>query len=395
MSLSAPTITILKSIGNDLVNLIVCLSVQTVMITVYSMLVMKTTYILLRLRARTQGKMGPLVMLAVVLLMYLTTVTCWVIGLVNMVAEVRITLVKDSDVDLDAKYNEAREFSARRLEAIDLLYGYLTCLGDGVIVWRVYAFWATSHLRHVIMIVPIALVLAGIACSMMLTYCIGHLGPGEIVLGAVLHPPFCRDIQTVSYAIPAATTAAATFLIIIKVWSLVKFSKENKIYDSRMSRKSRLENIVILLVESGIAYFLFFLAQVIQIAPDVRDAINRRPNLAFATNVFIYQTSSIVGMYPTVIICLVHANRSAMDTTLCTTTGGRDSSKAIGGSGRRAPISLGSFRAVVQDLSTSTTTGADLESRRDPEETFGLQALHASMPAGQDAIHGLEQKDLK
>ncbi|KAF9266196.1 hypothetical protein L218DRAFT_858698, partial [Marasmius fiardii PR-910] len=321
-------------------------------------------------RKRNPVKNGPIIMLLVVFLMYLINVTCLIIDLVDLVAEVRITLVKDPEVDLDAKYAKSRDFTARRLAAVDVLYGYLvsfcliqTCLGDSVIIWRVYAFWASSHVRHLVMRISCAFGYT-LACSMMLTYCVGRLGPGEIVLGAVLHPQFCRDIQTVSYAVPAATTAIATLLIIIKVWNLVGLSSENRIYDTRVSRRSRLENVVILLIESGVVYFLFFLAQVIEVAPVVRDAINLRPNLRFATNVFIYQTSGIVGLYPTLIICLVHTDRSAMNTTLYTVTERDSRVPPQPGNRKIDPISLGSFRAVIPDLSTTESmTGGDLESR--------------------------------
>ncbi|EEB96450.1 hypothetical protein MPER_04416, partial [Moniliophthora perniciosa FA553] len=85
------------------------------------------------------------------------------------------------------------------------------------------------------------------------------------------------NVQTVSYAAPAATTAVATFLIGIKVWDYLRTSKVRAVEDK--------------------------LAQVILTIPAVKDAINLRPNLRFATTVYSYQTSSIVGMYPTIIIC--------------------------------------------------------------------------------------------
>ncbi|EEB96832.1 hypothetical protein MPER_03961, partial [Moniliophthora perniciosa FA553] len=286
------------------------------------------------------AKKVPIVTLAVVAIMYLICLTLWIIDLVLIVAEIRITLVKDPEVDLDVKYNRALDFMTHRIAAEDLLYSYLehytkTFLGDGVIVWRVYAFWASgnwknAHRRVVFIIVS----------SMMLTYCVTRLG-GEIVLGAYHNPAFCRKIQTLSYSTPAATTAVATILIGFKAWSFLRLSKEDGVVDARLSRKSKAESIVVLLLESGLAYFLFFLAQAIQIAPSVKNSINAQANLRFATRVFSYQTSLIVGMYPTIIICLVHAQRSTMDTTVYSTNS--SDSKVFG---RRVPISLDSFRAA-------------------------------------------------
>ncbi|KAF9256585.1 hypothetical protein L218DRAFT_936449 [Marasmius fiardii PR-910] len=367
---------LLQKIGNELVTIVVCTVTQTALFAVYSVLVIKTASILLKIRKGNSGRMGPLVTLAVVLLMYFMVFTLWIIDLVNTVGEIRITLVKDPDVALDIKYAQASDFVARRIAAIDAIYGYLTCIGDGVIIWRVYAFWASSHVRYIIIAFPIALLLASVACSIMLTYCVGRLG-GNIVLGSFVDPEFCRKIQTVSYAIPAVTTAITTILIAIKLWTLIDFSGANGIFNARLSKTSRLWTIVIVLIETGVAYFLFFLAQAIPIAPSINDAIFARPGLAFAMEVFSYQTSSIVGMYPTIIICLVHAKRSAMDTALVSATLNEHKSK-IPGHGR-APISLGSFRAV--DPTRSTSTGGDLESQA---EASNLGILHVRPPGHED-----------
>jgi hypothetical protein len=109
-----------------------------------------------------------------------------------------------------------------------------TFLGDCVIIWRVYAFWAPGNWK-LAMILPILLLLTSLgrfmyinpwdfaevslilatASSMMLTYCVARLG-GQILLGAYRDPAFCRNIQVISYAAPAATTAVATILIGIK-----------------------------------------------------------------------------------------------------------------------------------------------------------------------------------
>ncbi|KAF9254468.1 hypothetical protein L218DRAFT_1045587 [Marasmius fiardii PR-910] len=299
--------------------------------------------------------------MAAVFFMYVIALTTWTINLVNIVGELRITLVKDPDVPLDIKYEWQSNFGLHRIAIIGPLYGYMTCIGDAVIIWRVYAFWASSNIRHIIMVLPIALLVGSLACATMLSYCVGRLG-GEIVLGTFEHPVFCRKIQTASYVFPAATTAIATLFIVIKVWALLSFARANGMSKTRLSKRSRLETIVILLIETGVAYFLFFLAQVILIAPSIKGPLDASPSLTFAGNVFSEQTSSIVGMYPTFIICLVHTNRSAMDTSMFS-AGTEDSSRTAGHRrGAAPPVSLGSFRAVdpVQSHDTSNT---DLESR--------------------------------
>ncbi|KAK7037496.1 hypothetical protein VNI00_010988 [Paramarasmius palmivorus] len=197
----------------------------------------------------------------------------------------------------------------------------------------------------------------------MLTYCVARLG-GNIVLGAFRDPAFCRNTQAISYAAPAATTAVATILIGIKARTYFRVSRQYGLGDTRLSKRSKAEGIVVLLLESGLAYFLFFLAQVITVIPSVKSALNADPNLRFATSVFSYQTSCIVGMYPTIIICLVHARRSVMDSSTLRSSEYHSSIR-----GRKTPIALGGFRSAPE---SSVPTSRDVESR---EEEVDLQVF--------------------
>ncbi|KAI3621335.1 hypothetical protein WG66_014561 [Moniliophthora roreri] len=356
MSSIVDSTAILRNIGNDLVKSTVAIAVKGVLITVYSVLVLKAGTILLGNRKRQSARKVPIVTMTVVAIMYLLCLTLSIIDLVLLVAETRITLVKDPEDDLNVKYERARGFMAPR-----------TVLGDGVIVWRVYAFWALSNWRIAAMIAPIALLLTSFALSIILTHCVVNLN-GSIVLGSFNDPPFCRDVQIVSYATPAATTAIATFLIGIKVWNYLRISRAHGVDDLRLSTRSRAESIIVLLLESGLAYFVFFLAQVILATPAVKDAINLHPGLQFAQTVFSYQSSSIVGMYPTIIICLVHAQRSAIDTMVYSADGS-------GSSDDGREVTSIAFSSFQTDLNTARE---DVESRPKQVDSYVFKAASSS-----------------
>uniref|UniRef100_A0A0W0FXA6 Uncharacterized protein n=1 Tax=Moniliophthora roreri TaxID=221103 RepID=A0A0W0FXA6_MONRR len=343
MSSIVDSTAILRNIGNDLVKSTVAIAVKGVLITVYSVLVLKAGTILLGNRKRQSARKVPIVTMTVVAIMYLLCLTLSIIDLVLLVAETRITLVKDPEDDLN------------------------TVLGDGVIVWRVYAFWALSNWRIAAMIAPIALLLTSFALSIILTHCVVNLN-GSIVLGSFNDPPFCRDVQIVSYATPAATTAIATFLIGIKVWNYLRISRAHGVDDLRLSTRSRAESIIVLLLESGLAYFVFFLAQVILATPAVKDAINLHPGLQFAQTVFSYQSSSIVGMYPTIIICLVHAQRSAIDTMVYSADGS-------GSSDDGREVTSIAFSSFQTDLNTARE---DVESRPKQVDSYVFKAASSS-----------------
>jgi hypothetical protein len=69
----------------------------------------------------------PIVTLVVVILMYIMCLALWVIDLVILIGETRMTLIKDPDVDLEVKYGRAIDFMTPRIAAIDAIYAYLVC----------------------------------------------------------------------------------------------------------------------------------------------------------------------------------------------------------------------------------------------------------------------------
>lgn len=135
-----------------------------------------------------------------------------------------------------------RRFCMPSWYAIRSLYTYgansrnlsQTNIGDGVIIWRVYAFYS-SRKERLVLLIPLAFLLGSIcassylriytckahgqleATSITLTYCSARLGAG-IELGTYQHPAFCRNIQMASYCTALATTAVATALISYKAW---------------------------------------------------------------------------------------------------------------------------------------------------------------------------------
>ena len=50
-----------------------------------------------------------------------------------------------------------------------------------------------------------------------LTYCVAVTG-SDIVLGTFENPAFCKNVQTVTYVMPCATTLIATILISATAW---------------------------------------------------------------------------------------------------------------------------------------------------------------------------------
>ncbi|KAJ7814299.1 hypothetical protein B0H13DRAFT_1664850, partial [Mycena leptocephala] len=248
--------------------------------------------------------------MAAILTMFVIALVLWTLDVVKFIVETKITLVEDSDDTIEDKYERALAFIFRLAAAEDALYAYMALLGDAIIIYRVWMLKA--YYRLWVFFIPFA--------TLMLTYCVAIAG-SEIILGNFENPAFCRNVQMVTYAMPLATTTVATILLGITTWSdsfLYNWplSRHNVCTSSDLTNKSRRregERILLLLVESGFLYFLFFAIQVVEDIPQVHSWIETQTGVSFAFMMYAYCSSVIVGIYPTILIVLAHSKRGVID----------------------------------------------------------------------------------
>ncbi|KAG6902333.1 hypothetical protein C0995_001370 [Termitomyces sp. Mi166 len=188
--------------------------------------------------------------------MFLIASTLLGIDLANYVTTITDSFIHNPDLSIDGRYENASDITFKRVVVIDALYGYMTVLGDIIVVWRVYAFWRHGKQRWVLVFLC-AMLLGSLITTFLLTYCVAVLGT-DIFDGSFQKPAFCRNIQTTSYAMPAATTFVATVLIGIATWEYRRMIRPNI---TKGSQRTRAEKVMLLLIESGFLYFLFFVRQ--------------------------------------------------------------------------------------------------------------------------------------
>ncbi|KAI0323939.1 hypothetical protein GY45DRAFT_498714 [Cubamyces sp. BRFM 1775] len=294
-----------QSIGTNLLHSFVAVTVKTFLIAVYAILVLETARLLLK-ETRTRVSVCTCI---VVFLMFGLDLALWMIDIRNVVIAIQMTLLSTSAAPLSDIWFVAEKEILRLASVEDVVYSYLTILGDTIIIWRVYAFWSRGQER-LALIIPVAFLLGSLSTSKMLSYCAAQLG-SDIALGTFQHPAFCRNIQTASYSTTLATTGVATILIGYKAWAyrqsyLEAFGK------TACQSRTRPQMIMLVLVESGVIYMLFFAVQIIMSLPSVNQFIEERPALTLALTIYQYSSSLIVGIYPTVIVVLVKSKRSVL-----------------------------------------------------------------------------------
>ncbi|KAH9895608.1 hypothetical protein C8Q73DRAFT_644628 [Cubamyces lactineus] len=374
--MSSADASVWQSIGTNLLNSFVAVTVETFLIAVYSILVFETARLLLR---KTPTRVSAYTCI-VVFLMFGLALVLWMIDIHNLVTVIKMTLLSTSMAPLSDVYDGAVRKTLRLASVEDVVYSYMTILGDTIIIWRVYAFWSRGK-EKLVLIVPIAFWFGSISTSMMLSYCAARLG-ADITLGTYQHPAFCRNIQTTSYSTTFMTTGVATILIGYKAWAYRKSHLEAFGTTSRYTR-NRTQKLMLLLLESGVIYMFVFAVQVIMSVSSVNNGIEKQPALALALTIYQYCLSIIVGIYPTVIVVLVNSKHSLLSNSES------QSSTAHGGIKFRSTIDTSTcmtqsthYTADSSAMHTSTTRGApppttvDLyEMSRMPREGKASEAL--------------------
>ncbi|KAJ7819271.1 hypothetical protein B0H14DRAFT_3737909 [Mycena olivaceomarginata] len=363
-------VSVLQGVGRDWVHGFIAISHHTFWMTVYAALVIRASFILFRkdrrnLRTYIFFSLAIFTMFAIALIL-------WTLDLTTFILEGKLVLMRlqpgDSISDKLASANK-RIFSV--ISAQDALYAYMSLLGDAIIIHRYY---------------PLAV------ATVLLTYCVAVAG-SEIVLGSFEKPAFCKNVQEVTYIMPMATTAVTTLMIghtAWKHWSIVAphySTGSSNANSSTKKQRSQVERILILLVESGFFYFLFFLIQVIGDIPIVEDTINSSTTLTILMMMFDYSSSTFVvcfprfppspgpplnipqGIYPTMIVILAHSKHAVIDEATVRTDGsvGQMSSIHIGQLQASNTESESTFPVGLREEIELGESGFDNDSRSQTE----------------------------
>ncbi|GJF00164.1 hypothetical protein PsYK624_164430 [Phanerochaete sordida] len=349
-----------QTVGHDLIQTIVAVTAETFVVAIYSVLVVKTGRLLLR-SSRTKVS---LYTCAAVFVMFILDVALWIIDVRNLITEVRMTLLSTPTDTLSDNYDAALSNMLRLVSVEDIVYAYMTIVGDGVIIWRVYAFWSNGRER-LVLFVPLAFLLGSFTTAFMITYCGSRLG-ADIVIGTFQHPAFCRNIQTASYSMTLATTAVATALIAFKTW---QYRRTYLSAFGSSGPKSRTQRVMLMLIESGILYMLFFIVQVVTSVGSVNARIELNVRSTFAFTIYQYISSSIVGLYPTIVVLLVHSKHSILKSQAETSR-----TAVVFKQGRGA----GESRTAYSTANTATFTSSPVHVMTDDADVYEMaSAKHA------------------
>ncbi|KZV70602.1 hypothetical protein PENSPDRAFT_752405 [Peniophora sp. CONT] len=307
-TLSDSDVDTLSSIGHATVESIVCLVVEAILYTVYFVLVVFVGRILLNFKSRTKPS---IVIFAIILSMFMLDTAICIIDVHNAIKTITSTLYPAS---------QSSESLADRYDNLPLpwiienaMTGFMANLGDAIIVWRTWAFYRGPRERWLLLI-PASLLVGSSTSASLLAYCVARFEATN-ELDYYADTPFCATmapIQGFSLELPPmvmATTFTATAMICWKTWIYRRTIKSNL----RLNKKTLVEKVMIILIESGVLYALFFLQYLISSTVTVSALELSTPQLQFAANIWTYMTNHIMGAYPVVVVILVRSQRSYID----------------------------------------------------------------------------------
>ncbi|KAL0571575.1 hypothetical protein V5O48_010394, partial [Marasmius crinis-equi] len=172
-------------------------------------------------------------------------------------------------------------------------------LGDAVVIWRAWVLCQNTRMQKLVY-VPIVMLLTGFAFMIIALNCLGSNGYGgqsAIPVGSRT----CQWGEPIAWGISLVTNFFSTSLIAVRAWQHRQFLRK-----SAALRGSRSEKILIILVESGFIYCLFWLSQL--------NLFFEKPlDMSFVNFLSVFLNAigdQISGMYPTFIIILVSKHRS-------------------------------------------------------------------------------------
>ncbi|KIK52484.1 hypothetical protein GYMLUDRAFT_966471 [Collybiopsis luxurians FD-317 M1] len=174
-------------------------------------------------------------------------------------------------------------------------------LGDAIVIWRAGALWKFNIPIMIIMLVPL---LADFATTLFFIGCEGRADWWYI---AGTEPKSCNVAQRGMFLLSFSTNVVAVFCIAVKAWvhrhAFIAMPDSVSSSSSWSKFRSPAQKIIILFLESGFIYMLFWAACSFTYFPFV---LGVESPAYFMTTLFNSIRYQIVGLYPTAIVLLVH-----------------------------------------------------------------------------------------
>ncbi|EIM89807.1 uncharacterized protein STEHIDRAFT_137465 [Stereum hirsutum FP-91666 SS1] len=278
---------------------IVALVVETGLYGAFIVLLLYAAHILRRKQPRTWAHTA---MFLTSVLMFLMSSTLWSLDIVNIILPMRQIFDK-TEAGIEKSYsnlNQIRWFWQSFVFTLEFV------VGDSVVTWRACSLW--NYQKRVVLPFVISLV----ACTVTAFVYVGCVADND--WNYLKRPASCQNMETASFYLSLAINGLATFAIAFKAWQFRKDIRNFNPGPGRSNERARRwtfsERIILLLIESGMIYLAIWLSKLYTY---IRSPSTGTLPGEFAVSVLNSMGNQVVGLYPTIIIVLVHQKRTLWD----------------------------------------------------------------------------------
>ncbi|KAJ8089227.1 hypothetical protein PM082_014475 [Marasmius tenuissimus] len=178
-------------------------------------------------------------------------------------------------------------------------------VGDSIVLWRV---WALCVFDRKPVYISMSFLLGTIICSLGYVGCVAHDNwlPSDSLYN---YSPTCNALRISAYSLSFATNVSGTLAIGSTIW--FRRRETGSLLNQWRQRRARPEKVLVLLIESGIAYSALWIAQLVLISPTT--PLPRSSTGNFVWYAFSAAIPQLVGIYPTVLVVLVYLQYSVWD----------------------------------------------------------------------------------
>ncbi|ETW78608.1 hypothetical protein HETIRDRAFT_324082 [Heterobasidion irregulare TC 32-1] len=226
-------------------------------------------------------------MFAITLLTFFTIAIICLYDIIDVIQTIPNLLILAENQTLENKFSKINQ-DIKIYNTINLSLQIVNALlGNTVIVWRAQTLWANHYIMVLLKGILIVTIIASISNCVLNSI-------GSIAIFDLLDY-YSLYLQMIQWGLEIIMNSVVTILIAYKAWS---YRQSVKTYLAK-NKKTQIENILALLVESGILYCALWIALIISEFTSIN-----------GLEIDIFSSISMVftGIYPTLIMIVVSLN---------------------------------------------------------------------------------------
>ncbi|ESK86441.1 hypothetical protein Moror_4948 [Moniliophthora roreri MCA 2997] len=194
-----------------------------------------------------------IILLLVSVFLFASSTALWTMYVISLLDQFRGFFLKYPDLSLADRVARVNIEKTKLWFPEETLFLFNMIVGDGVVIWRAWVLCGNTRLQKLVYI-PIVTGMAAFAFVVITLDCLGNDGFGGQSTESS-GSKVCQWGEPIAWGISLLTNITSTSIIAVRAWGHHRFLR--KVLGSKR-RKSQTEKILLILVESGFIYCLFW-----------------------------------------------------------------------------------------------------------------------------------------